>query len=103
MKLHSSLFRWGYGVYCCHAGEHLNKRIKTSEVNNTNYDDSRFHKVTRLICVKQFIFTDLIVKKKVDITCSACGQKGHNKKNRSYLLHPSHPTITFDDTDNEDN
>ena len=29
MTLHYHLFGWGYGVYCCHAGEHLNKVIKT--------------------------------------------------------------------------
>ena len=102
MMLHSDLFGWGYGVFCCHAGEHLNKLIKSSEITDTNLDSNRFVKITHLMRVKQLIFTDVIKQKKVTVKCSACGEVGHNKKNKSCALHPSHPTIKFDDSDTEE-
>ena len=43
----------------------------------------------------------MIIPKKVSITCSACGEKGHNRKNKSCPLHPSHPMIEFDESDTE--
>jgi len=36
MRFHADYFGFGYGVFCCHAGEHLNKVIKTSEITDTN-------------------------------------------------------------------
>lgn len=101
MVKHFKLFGWGYGVYCCNAGEHLNKIIKTSEIDDTNLDKDRFRTVTHLLRSKQFEFTDTILKKKVTVTCSACSQQGHNKKNKSCPMHPSHPVIEFDDSDTE--
>ena len=41
MALHMEMFGWGYGVFCCHAGEHLNKQIKTCEVTETNLDKKK--------------------------------------------------------------
>lgn len=38
---------------------------------------------------------------KKNITCSACNQPGHNKKNKSCPLHPSHPGLNFDDSDDD--
>ena len=96
MTLHFSLFGWGYGMFCCNAGEHLNKRIKVFEVSETNMDQNRFVTVVKLIRMKQFVFTDSIMQNKVTVTCSACKQHGHNRKNKSCPLHPSHPTIEFD-------
>ena len=86
MMLHAKMFGFGYGVFCCHAGEHLNKLIKTSELRDTNLDKGRFHKVVHLMRVKQIIFTETIIKKKTTITCSACGDTGHNRKNKSCRL-----------------
>ena len=101
MKFHSTIFGWGYGVFCCHAGEHLNKLIKTSELTDTNLDNKRFYTITHLMRVKQFVFTDMIIPKKVTVTCSSCGEKGHNKKNKSCRMHPSHPSIEFDESDDD--
>ena len=54
MVLYMELFGWGYGVFCCHAGEHLNKIIKTFEMTETNLDTRRFHTIVHLMRVKQF-------------------------------------------------
>ena len=35
------------------------------------------------------------------MTCSACKQKGHNKKNKNCPLHPSQVQLDFSDTDDE--
>ena len=102
MVQHFDLFGWGYGVYCCNAGEHLNKLIKTSELNDTNLDTKRFYTIVHLMRLKQFFYIDTITKKKtITITCSACHQQGHNKKNKSCPMHPSHPPIEFDESDDE--
>lgn len=96
------MFGIGYGVFCCHAGEHLNKLIKTSELRDTNLDENRFVKVTHLMRAKQLIFTDIILKKKSSVKCGACGVVGHNRKNKSCPLHPSHPLIEFGVSDTEE-
>ena len=41
------LFGWGYGLYCCNAGEHLNKVIKVCESSETNYDNNRFETIVQ--------------------------------------------------------
>ena len=99
MKFHSKMFGFGYGVFCCHAGEHLNKLIKTSELRDTNLDENRFVKITHLMRAKQLIFTDIILKKKSNVKC---GDVGHTRKNKSCPLHPSHPLIEFDESDTEE-
>ena len=102
MKLHLNLFGWGYGIFCCNAGEHLNKRIKTFELSATNMDNNRFFTIVRLIRMKQLVFTKSILKSKVMVKCSACNQDGHNRKNKSCPMHPSHPPLEFDDSDIEE-
>jgi len=101
MVQHMQIFGWGYGVYCCHAGEHLNKIIKTFEITEANLDMSRFRTIVHLFRSKQLIFTDSITPKQVTVTCSACGEVGHNKKNKSCRLHTSHPIIEFEESDDE--
>lgn len=101
MVLYEDLFQWGYGMFCCNASEHLNKRIKFSELNETNLDEKRFYTVTHMMRLKQFVFTECIMANKKDIKCSACNQIGHNKKNKSCPLHPSHPPIQFEESDDE--
>ena len=63
MMINSILYNWGYGVFCCHACDHLNKLTKTSKITDTNLDKIRFIKVTQVMRVKQPIFTDLSMKK----------------------------------------
>ena len=70
-------------------------------MSDTNLDTDRFLKITHIMRVKQLIFTDVIIQRKTTIKCSACGEVGHNKKNKSCPLHPSHPAIEFDDSDVE--
>ena len=53
MKQFYSLFGWGYGYFSTSAGEHLNKRIKCSEVEETNLDDNRFRNIIHSILSKQ--------------------------------------------------
>ena len=102
MKLFYSLFRWGYGYFSTSAGEHLNKRIKCSEVEETNLDDNRFRNIIHSILSKQLYFTETIMPSSFTVTCSACHQEGHNRKNKSCPLHPSHPSIEFEESDNDD-
>ncbi|XP_066925516.1 uncharacterized protein [Clytia hemisphaerica] len=103
MKLFMHLFDWGYGYFSTNAGEHLNKRIKQTELSHTNMDTQRFRTIIHILRTKQFKFTASIMssKKKTSITCSACNQTGHNKRNKSCPMHESHPPIIFDDTDEE--
>ena len=102
MMLHFTLFGWGYSVFCCNAREHINKRIKTFELSGTNMDENRFLTIVQLIRMKQLVFTTSILYNKVSSKCSACKQDGHNKKNKSCPLHPSHPEIEFDDSDTDE-
>ena len=103
MKLYMHLFDWGYGYFSTNAGEHLNKRIKQTELSHTNMDTQRFRTIIHIFRTKQFKFTASIMssKNKTSITCSACNQTGHNKRNKSCPMHESHPPIIFDDTDEE--
>jgi len=93
MRFHADYFGFGYGVFCCHAGEHLNKVIKTSEITDTNLDKKRFHKIIHLMRVKQLVFTDIILRKPPSIKCGACSEVGHNRKNKICRLHPIHPKV----------
>ena len=99
MVLYGDLFNWGYGMFSCNAGEHLNKHIKYLEINQTNMDQKRFYTVAHTMRLKQFNFTGSIMPTEKEIKCSACQQTGHNKKNKSCPMHPSHPLIQFDDSD----
>ena len=101
MTFYEEYFGYGYGYFCCNAGEHLNKLIKTSEIADTNMGEDRFKTIVHKLRLKQFIFTKNIMKQYCTVTCSACNEKGHNKKNKSCPLHPSHPTIVFSDSDND--
>lgn len=102
MVLHADLFGFGYGMFCCNSGEHLNKMIKTCELNETNMDSKRFYTITHLMRSKQFVFTSCVLPtNKSKLQCSACKEFGHNKKNKSCPMHPSHPAIVFDSTDDE--
>ena len=93
---------WGYGYFNCNAGEHLNKRIKQLEFSCTNLNQDRFKTIMQTLRVKQFYFTDGVLKEKKDVTCSACKIPGHNRKNKSCPLHPSQPEPYFSDSETED-
>ena len=103
MTLYGNLFGWGYGYFSTNAGEHLNKRIKHYESTATNLQVDRFYHVIRMVRMKQFVFTKYIFTKSYEVKCSACGEFGHNRKNKMCPLHESHPRIDFEDTDVEDN
>ena len=99
MKLYKNLFGFGYGYFSTSAGEHLNKRIKHFELVDTNLDTQRFYTIIHLMRTKQFEFTECIFPSRKEIICSACSQTGHNKKNKSCPMHPTHPVIQFEDSD----
>ena len=92
METLNDLFGWGYGCFTTNAGEHLNKRIKYYEINETNLSDERFQTI-HLMRSKQLFFTKTVIPSETVITCSACNQKGHNRKNKSCPLHSSHPQL----------
>ena len=65
-------------------------------------DKKRFYTVMHILRTRQFEFTKSIMPSNINmVTCSACNQKGHNKKNKSCPLYPSHPPLEFDDTEDE--
>ena len=101
MEFYMEYFGWGYGMFTCNAGEHLNKIIKTSEMHDTNISTNRFLSIVHTLRMKQLIFSDSVLKDPVTIKCSACCQTGHNRKNKSCPMHPSHPEIEFDKSDEE--
>jgi len=101
MEFYFDYFEWGYGMFCCNAGEHLNKIIKTSEVHDTNLGANRFLTIVRTIRMKQFIYTKSVIKEGTSIKCSACNDIGHNRKNKSCPMHSSHPPIFFDESEDE--
>ena len=47
---------FGYGYFNCNGGEHLNKLIKTLELNSTNLDEDRFATIVRILRLKQLHF-----------------------------------------------
>jgi len=53
MKTLHDLFGWGYGCFTTNAGEHLNKRIKYYEINETILSEDRFKTVIHLMRSKQ--------------------------------------------------
>ena len=101
MQLYGNLFGWGYGMFNTNAGEHLNKRIKICEFEDTNLDSKCFYMIIHLMRSKQFEFTNSIMPSKKEIKCSACNQFDHNCKNKSCPLDPSHPQLEFEDSDYE--
>lgn len=103
MVLWGTFMNYGYGCFSCTAGEHLNKRIKTMEINDTNLDKTRFFTIITQMRSKQFHYVDCIYHLHKEMKCSRCHEKGHNKKNKCCPLHPSQPQIEFELTDDENN
>jgi len=101
MKLWHTQIGWGYGYFYCSAGEHLNKQMKQLERYGTNSSDTRFIDVVKRIRLRQLHFSDTIFRKETYITCSRCHKKGHNRKNKSCLMHPDQPKIHYPDTEEE--
>ena len=101
MVLWEELMDWGYGYFSCTAGEHLNKIIKTMEVEHTNPSANRFETIVRNLRVKQFHFPSSTLPAKQEIKCSSCNQSGHTKKNKSCPMHPTQPDIVFEESDTE--
>ena len=99
MSIYGKLLGWGYGYFSGGAGEHLNKRIKFSEMEETNRDNKRFLAIIRKHRIKQLHYPETYTKDEVKSVCSECHIQGHNKKNKLCPLHPSQPSITFDDSD----
>jgi len=85
---------FGYGYFNCNGSEHLNKRVKTLELNSTNLDHDRFKTVMRRMRLKQFHFPESIVDEvSSSLKCSRCHHYGHNKKNKNCPMHPSQPEL----------
>ena len=94
---------WGYGFFSYSAGEHLNKRIKFIETEETNMDDNHFQTVIRNHRLKQLHYQDSYVLGAVTVvTCLARNIQGNNKKNKSCPMHSSQPSLTLHDSDIEE-
>jgi len=96
-----SVVGWGYGYFNCNAGEHLNKCVKNLELHSTNLDKDRFQTIMRTMRAKQIYYPESICLPEKVVTCSACKQKGHNKKNKNCLMHPDQPEPYFSDSEDE--
>ena len=95
---------FGYGYFNCNGSEHLNKRVKTLELNSTNLDTNRFHAVMRRMRLKQLHFPESIIHEvSSNLKCSRCHQYGHNKANKNCPQHPSQPDLSDfeEETDEE--
>lgn len=94
---------FGYGYFSCNAGEHLNKQIKTLELNSTNLDSDRFETIIRILRLKQFNYPESVYKsREASVTCSRCKTFGHNRRNKNCPMDPSRPLMEFDESDEED-
>ena len=102
MEVALDKFGFGYGMYSCNAGEHLNKIVKTMELTHTNLGSTHFRKIIRNLRLKQFVYSKTIKPHEVTVTCSRCNQKGHNRKNKMCPLHPIHPEIEFSESEDEE-
>ena len=101
MVLGMDLFGYGYGCFSCTAGEHLNKIVKSQEMGNTNLGPKRFYRIMRNLRIKQFVYPETIIPTECSVRCSACGQLGHNRKNKSCPGHESRIEIEFSDSDDD--
>ena len=95
-------FGFGYGVFNCNAGEHLNKVIKTMQLTGTNMGENHLKKIIRNLRIMQFEYPESIIPKEVTVVCSKCKQVGHNRKNKTCPLHEIHPPLQFSDSEPED-
>ena len=98
-----SLANWGYGMFSCNAGQHLNKVIKIMEIGHTNFSPDRFETIVRNFRIKQFYYAKAIIPLENKKVCSSCHQVGHNKKNKACPMHPSQPMLVFEESGTEDN
>lgn len=102
MKFWFEMLGWGYGYFSCVASEHLNKMVKTMECGCTNRDERRFLYIMKMFRTQHFHYPENVFTPTRDVTCTACHQKGHTKKNKACAMHPSQPVIQFDESDDED-
>ena len=88
---------FGYGYFNCNGGEHLNKLIKTLELNSTNLDEDCFSTIMRILRLNQLHFPESIyTSKECKTKCSRCKYFGHNKKNKNCPMFPGRPQMEFD-------
>ena len=87
MKFWFDSLGWGYGTFTTSAGEHLNKRLKVYESEHTSQGAGRFEKILRMFRVSTIHYPNSMMQTERSLTCSACGGKGHTKKNK---LCPNH-------------
>ena len=92
---------WGFGVFNCNAGEHLNKRIKCMEFGVTNMGEDRFVSIMRNTRVKQFHYPDQMLRKSQEVVCSACNEIGHRRNNKHCPMHPDNIHFDLSDSDEE--
>ena len=95
---------FGYGCFNCNGSEHLNKRIKTLELNSTNLDCDRYATIMRRMRLKQLHFPESVFEEvSSTLKCTKCNQYGHNKKNKNCPMHPSQPEMSDFEDDTEEN
>ena len=102
MKFWGEVCDWGYGYFNCNGSEHLNKRIKSMEHDVTNMKEDRFLVIMRHLRIKQLHYPEELFQENRKITCTACKQEGHNKKNKNCPLHECQVQLEFSDTDDDE-
>ena len=97
LKFWRETMKWGYGMFSGTAGEHLNKRCKQYEMDHTNQGGDRFLRITHHFrCIALHFPQSVIHTAKSNITCSACGLSGHNKKNKICSHHEENQNAVDD-------
>ena len=103
MKFWFNTTGWGYGVFSSSAGEHLNKRLKVYEADHSNQSADRFYRLLIHFRVGMLHFPSIITQEvRSKVVCSACGAKGHNKKNKSCPNYISRQDHFIEDSDGEE-
>ena len=104
MKFWHRHLNWGYGMFSTAAGEHLNKRLKVYEADHTSSTQgtARFERILHMFRVGLLHYPKSTLRESAaKVTCSACGEKGHTRKNKLCPNHIAPGPIVFADSGDE--
>ena len=102
MELWCDLLGFGYGFFTGTSGKHLNKVVKTLEMQHSNFSELRFKQVIEHGRIKVFHFPKMNLDDTAhDQTCYRYNQKGHNEQNETRPLHPTHRPPIHSDSEGE--
>ena len=101
MEFWHTALGWGYGYFSCMASEHLNKLLKEIEYEETNFGNTSLLQAVVKTRIRAFFYPTTLFMATTGITCSACNQPGHNRKNK--LCPAKRPHVEIESSDLEEN